>query len=161
MANGIVVESTIPDLANLGGMVTDAERKVLTRYRGRILQFVKGAWTGWRYEGRPASAPRNVSMQAWRGRVVVNVAPPELLIENEARSWNNGADYVAYVRRRKGEEEEWRKIGRRLETEWSLHLAADLLREVQRTIQTPTTRRPLRTRALTPNTAVVATALEL
>lgn len=160
MANtGVEVTSTIPDLSNLGGMLFDVERKVLTRYRGRMLSFLRGEWTGWKYQGRPANAPRNVSFKAWKAKVIVNTPAPELHIENAARSWDTGQDYVAYVRRRKGAEVEWVRLGRELDAKFTAAMVDDLLTEVQKNLATP--RRATRVRAGRPDTAIIATALEL
>jgi hypothetical protein len=158
---GVEATTTIPDLSNLGGMLFDVERKVLTRYRGRMLAFLRGEWTGWKYQGRPVDAPRNVSFKAWKARVIVNTPSPELHIENAARSWDTGDDYVAYVRRRKGAEVEWLRLGREMETRFVSAMTSDLLAEVTKSIGSPTARRPLRTRGARPDTAVIATAQEL
>lgn len=158
---GVEVTLTVPDLTQLPGMVTDAERKVMTRYRNRILAFIKRSWTGWKYVGRPVNAPRNVSMQAWRGAVVVARGGVALEITNEARSWDTGESYVAYIARRKGAVPEYRKVAEALAAEFTDPLARDLMAEVQRSLLTGAPRRRIKGRPLGPDTAVIASALEL
>lgn len=158
-AGGVEVVTTIPDLSNLGGMLFDSERRVFTRYRTKILRFVKGVWTGWKYQGRPVKAPRNVSLKAWKADVLVAGGANELHIHNEARGYQSGEPYVAYVARTKHAEPEWLIVHRALIDRFVPPMAKDITAEVARNLNTP--RRPIRTREARPNTALIASGLEL
>lgn len=154
----IQVTSTIPDLGNLGGLLLDVERRVLTRARAKVLSFVKSGWTGWKYKGRPLDK-RNISFKAWKGAVIVAGGRPELRITNDARSWDTGKPYVAHVARSRGAEPEWEIVARELAVRFTPVIQADLLAEVTRNLNTP--RRPARVRAVRADTLVVATGMEL
>ena len=154
----IVVTSTIPDLGNIGGMLFDIERKVLTRARPKVLTFIKTGWTGWKYVGRPADK-LNISFKAWKAKVVVNTPSPELHITNEARGYRSGNAYVAYIRRSKGAELEWEKVYRQIAADFAPVIAADLLAEVSRNLNTP--RRPTRVRGARADTLVVAAGVDI
>ena len=49
--------------------LADAERKPLRRFQTDALSFITSKWVGWKYKGRPPTAPRNVSLAKWKGKI--------------------------------------------------------------------------------------------
>lgn len=102
--------STFPDFAELERRLSDIERGVLVKYEGQMLDGYQDDWVGWRYEDRPAGAPRNVSQQAWKSQVQSTDQGAALIIENKARDWRyKRRAYVAYVHRSGSAELEYLK----------------------------------------------------
>jgi|APGre2960657404_1045060.scaffolds.fasta_scaffold03778_11 hypothetical protein len=84
--------------------LADAERKPLRRFQTDALSFITSKWVGWKYKGRPPTAPRNVSLAKWKGKIQTTEADSiGMTISNEAKSWDTGAPYVGAVERRRGE----------------------------------------------------------
>lgn len=91
--------------------VRDAVERTMEAAAPQMVAQARAQWTGWKYEGRPSDAPRDVSQKAWLARMEDGV----LVLSNDARDYRYGRAYVTHVRRRKGAEEEWRVLQRNLE----------------------------------------------
>ena len=95
----VSITSTI-SFKGLGRRLLDAERDVLVRHEKRILTAIKKGWRDWEYDGRPDSAPVNVSLKAWQSTIDTRNGRAALMIRNEARDWRTGTrSYVAHVHR--------------------------------------------------------------
>ena len=87
-----------------------SELDVLFKWEGILLRHYIDRWVGWKYDGRPVSAPRLVSHDAWQGIVETRTEHPEIVISNEARGWRSGKPYVSEIRRKKGARPEWEVV---------------------------------------------------
>lgn len=158
MSNKVDVQtrSTI-DFGNLGGRLTDAERKVLAVY-GRIFRNgFRSAWVGWQYTGRPKRAARNVSFKAWTQTIESREGKATLLLANHARDWRTKTRaYVAYVHRAGSTELEWRRVWDALRAEHLGPMSRALATEIARTIISGKGRSPVKIRTPRANVAVAA-----
>ena len=139
-----IVTSTTIDLTGIDRILLDSERRVLQSYGQRILRFIRGEWTGWKYAGRPARAPRNVSMRAWKRTLETTENRAVLHLRNEARGWNSGDPYVSHVRRAKGEPLEVDVVLNAVVSDFVPKMKADIIAEVQKNVSAPKRRRKLR-----------------
>lgn len=120
----IALTTTMPTPRALKGRIDGAAREVLRRWGGTIKHTFQESWVGWEYKGRPATAPRLVSYDAWSfvvdstgggrdsgGRFRPNL--PCVIVYNEARDYRSNRSYVAAVHRagRKGRPE-WIEVAR-------------------------------------------------
>lgn len=135
---------------DLSGMISrrlnDAERKVFNKHRRKVLSFIQAKWSGWKYVGRPDSAPRNVSQAAWRSTVETTEANAiALVITNEARDYRTKSqDYVAYVHRSGSDTPEVQVVFAELATEFIPTIAKDLADEVAKSLSQPSKPQKLR-----------------
>ncbi len=134
----VEVTTTVDLVSDLRRRLTDTERKVFTRHRATIERFVLDEWVGWRYEGRPPEAPRNVSQSAWRTRVETTEAQNvSLVLWNRARSWASGRPYVAYVHRSGTDVREWTRVLEAILTGYWPKVIADLTAEIAKNVFAP------------------------
>ena len=91
--------------------LSNAERKPLRQFQSAALSFISSQWVGWKYRDRPATAPRNVSLAKWKGKIQSTEADSiGMTISNDAKSWDTGAPYVGAVERRRGAGSEADKV---------------------------------------------------
>jgi hypothetical protein len=90
--------TTTVDLASAAGQLLDDERAVMQSHEKKILDAVKAQWTGWVYAGRPDTAPRLVSYDAWRTTLQTTKPPYTLTLFNTATT-KKGELYAGYVHR--------------------------------------------------------------
>ena len=148
------------DFGDLGGRLLTAERKVLTKYRDRTVNVIKGHWLGWLYKGRPASAPRGVSLDAWKAKVDTREGRGVLVVSNRARGYASRKAYVAYVHRSgQAGTQEWRVAWDATVAEIMPPLAVDLAAEIVKSLNKR--RPPTRIRKVRPDVAVTTTGLVL
>lgn len=147
-------------LSALMGQLTDIERKVLVRWRSKTLTFVRTAWTGWVYKGRPAGAPRNVSFKAWKSTVDAQGERPALVLVNAATDYRTKKDhYAAYVHRVGATIPEWERVVAGIRADILPKLTADLTKEIAASLSP--TRRKRGTRATHRGGEVVGTEMVL
>ena len=127
------------DWTQLGTRLTDAERTVLTRYESVAKDLAEEVWTRrrWKYEGRPKSAPRNVSLRAWETKVVSTDEGVQLHLINNARGWRSGKPYVAHVKRDKNARPEWVIVSEIVAAEVTKPLGEALVEEIAKTLRRP------------------------
>lgn len=142
----IKTRSTI-DFGDIGGRLTDAERKVLAVY-GRIFRNgFRTAWVGWQYTGRPKRAARNVSFKAWSQTIESREGKATLLLANHARDWRTKTRaYVAYVHRAGSDVIEWRRVWDDLRAEHLGPMSRALAVEISKTILSGGKRAPVKIR---------------
>lgn len=157
MSADIVVTTTVDLSADIQRRLTDAERKPLRKLQTEALSYITSKWKGWKYANRPASAPRNVSLAKWKGKVEsTEPSAVALKITNEARSWDTGEPYVAQVsRRRGGKSEATILIGDIVNDLWPATVA-QMRAEVVNALNKPG--KPKKLRQNTGNTASVTAA---
>lgn len=102
----VTIESDLPVALPLGRSALD----VFFKWETVFLKFYRSRWVGWKYDRRPASAPRLVSHDAWQGHIETRTTVSELVISNEARGWRSGKPYVNQIRRKKGALPEWEVV---------------------------------------------------
>lgn len=96
--------------AGIARRLIDAERLVFKRHQKAFLLAFTAGWKGWKYDGRPKSAKRNVSLRAWRSTIQTTEGAAVLRIFNEARDYRTGKRaYVTHVHRAGSAEIEWVK----------------------------------------------------
>lgn len=135
------------DIGDLQRRLLDAERDVMTKHEDGILRHIKDTWTGWKYAGRPATAPINVSMKAWKTRIQTTEQPAQLIIENHARSWDGGEPYVANIKRRlRNKRTEAELLFEDLVRHWFPPLLDDLKETIAKTVAQPANPRRLNRR---------------
>jgi hypothetical protein len=145
-----VVVTTSVDFTGIERILLNSERRVLQRNGQAILRFIRTAWTGWSYVGRPKKAPRNVSMRAWRRDIETTEDKAVLRITNRARDWRTGIhEYVAYVRRKKGADPEYLSVFNDVEAEFIPRMRQELIDEVNKNVGAPKRARKLRDRTST------------
>jgi hypothetical protein len=127
----VTVTSTI-DFTGLQARLSDTERRVFVRHEKKILGRFKANWRGWRYEGRPASAPRNVSGRAWKSRIETTEDKARLFIFNLAEA--DGVRYAGHVHRSGTRTLEWTVIWASCQEDLIPAMVADLKREVAKTV---------------------------
>lgn len=134
----INVTVTLPTLAEIGSRLTDVERQVLRDYERRMLDVYQDEWVGWKYDGRPPGAPRNVSQQAWRTNVDSTDRGAALIVRNEARDWRTRSrEYVSYVHRAGTTTPEWEVMKARVDREIVPDLVVDLSAAVAAAVERP------------------------
>lgn len=137
MASGDIEVTTTWDLGFIRRQLTDAARKVFTEYESETLDYYQDRWVGWKYEGRPAGAPRLVSFDAWSTRTVTTSKGPALVVINEARDWRYGRPYAEYVARRKGAQAEWLVVTADWERDVLPRMTRDLTQAVVASLSQP------------------------
>lgn len=120
----VIIETTV-DLPEWVRSMEDAVFDVLRAYEERILNTARERWTGWKYESRPAGAPRNVSRDAWSTRLETQEGAVLVLL-NEARGYRSGEAYVKFVARSKGAAPEYLELFDELRNTYSEPMAQDL-----------------------------------
>jgi hypothetical protein len=147
-AGAAVSATTTIDFGDLQRRLTDAERKVLTKYRGIILDgTIKSRWIGWDYADRPEDAPRNVSLKAWKARIETTEGKAVLIIVNEALDWRKKQrTYAAYVHRAGDSTTEVDHIAADLQANTIPLMVADLTAAVAAEMTAPKRIRKLRAR---------------
>lgn len=145
-----IADITVTTTFDVSGLINrrlnDAERAVFNKHRRGIVAFIRAAWTGWRYEGRPPTAPRNVSQTAWTSTVETTEADAvALVIRNEARDYRTSSkDYVAYVHRSGSSVPEAEVLFDTLRTDYVPRLVTDLTAEIQQGLNQPAKAQKLR-----------------
>lgn len=145
-----VADVTVTTTLDVSGLISrrlnDAERKVFNRHRRGIVAFIRGRWSGWRYEGRPIGAPRNVSQSAWTSTIETTEADAiALVIRNEARDYRTGTkDYVAYVHRSGSSTPEVDAVFDAVRTDYVPKVVTELTAEIQKSLNQPAKRQALR-----------------
>lgn len=137
MAAVEVISTVDLSSATVQRRLTDAERRVYTRWERKILDAFKTAWVGWLYQGRPAGAERNVSWKAWRSRIeTTSIGDVKLVIENTE-------DYSSFVHRSGSNNIEWQRIWRGIEASLIPQLVADMQAEIIKALSVPSTPKKL------------------
>ena len=96
------------DMADLQRRLVGRELDIFQKAAQEMMVDARDMWRGWKYEGRPASAPRQVSQRAWTSELQITEGVRTITMINEARDWRTKKKvYSRYVKRRKGEVEEW------------------------------------------------------
>ena len=96
------------DMSDLQRRLVGRELDIFQKAAQKMMVDARDSWRGWKYEGRPASAPRQVSQRAWTSQLQITEDVRTITMINEARDWRtNKKAYSRYVKRRKGEVEEW------------------------------------------------------
>lgn len=132
MATVDVKSTAKVDFGDLGGRLLDAEQRVLRRHGKKFVTAMQDKWIGWTYKGRPKSAPRNVSVRAWRSKVDSREGRGVLYVSNAARDWRKKRPYVKYVHRTGSTEQEWQVAWTTVTALLLPALGADLAREIVR-----------------------------
>lgn len=117
---------------NIQRRLLDCERRVFRRWKDRILEAFKDAWTGWLYEGRPKGAQVNVSWKAWQAVVETTEGDKMVL-----RVFNT-KDYSSFVHRSGSTDIEWQIIWAKVEATMIPPLVADLQAEIIKNLSAPT-----------------------
>ena len=126
------------DWTQLGARLADASRKVLTDAETDLVEFFSDAWVGWKYKKRPKSAPRLVSHDGWRGKIVSTDEGPKLAITNETLGWRSKKPYVAFIKRSKGQEQpEWVLVLQDAQAEFGKKLGAALVDAISKELTKP------------------------
>ena len=142
----VEVTSTVDLTSQINRRLVEAERRVWDSFRVQIVNYIKNQWVGWKYEGRPPGAPRNVSRTRWSSRIETTEAAATMIIFNQARSWNSGRPYVAYVKRSKGSPEEWAVLFDAVKVQYLPPMREALLAEVLKGVFLPSAPKKLRAR---------------
>jgi len=116
---------------NIQRRLLDCERRVFRRWKDRILEAFKDAWTGWLYEGRPKGAQVNVSWKAWQAVVETTEGDKMVL-----RVFNT-KDYSSFVHRSGSTDLEWQIIWAKVEAAMIPPLVADLQAEIIKNLSAP------------------------
>lgn len=90
------IGTTMPTADEVMRRVKDRARVQLEADARELETLIKDAWVGWKYEGRPKSAPRGVSQAAWKVTLDDDLV---MRFVNEARGYRSEKPYVAYVHR--------------------------------------------------------------
>lgn len=152
----VTTRSTI-DFGDLGGRLTDAERRVLARYGGIFRDGFKASWAGWLYADRPRRAARRVSEKAWRQTIESREGRATLLLSNHARDWRTKTRaYVAYIHRAGSTEIEWRRVWNDLRAEHLGPMSRQLAVEISKTLLSKQRRSPVKIRTPRADVAMVA-----
>ena len=126
--------------------LADAERKVFTKYAKKYVDFFRAAWTGWRYDNRPASDPRNVSLSGWKARIQTTEARAVLTVVNEATDYRNGRDYVALIHRAGTKALEWQVVAAQADAAILPSLVDDMAAEIAKNAAIPADPKKLKAR---------------
>ena len=145
------------DTGNIQRRLTRDERRVWRTLASTLKSLYAREWTGWRYQGRPSDAPRNVSQAAWKVKIATTEAAT-LTVTNDARSYNNGQSYVANVHRAGSNTPEALVLQERIEAEILPPFLEDLATVIANNAALPT--RPQRRRS-TGGAQVRAAGVEL
>lgn len=87
------VKASFPDFSSVGPRVVEVIQQEMDAMSEELLADTRSLWSGWKYKGRPASAPRNVSQKAWRVEVKRTGSGAEIVLTNKAVDWR--AEYYA------------------------------------------------------------------
>lgn len=133
------------DLTDLKRRLVGRELEIFQSAAQQMLKDTEAVWTGWKYKGRPANAARNVSLAAWKQELQITEGVRTITLINEARDWRTRRKaYAGYVKRRKGEPEEWTVIRDILMVENLPDLIRDLIQAVHETAAENEPRKTLR-----------------
>ena len=140
----VKITTTHPSLGTLGRRLGQQERAILRQHARKIREAFQDPWVGWKYEGRPAKAPRLVSYDAWTERVDSTARGPAIVILNEARGWRSGKPYVAYVKRSKKARAEVDVLADQVNRAHVPAFVADLTAAIVNALNTPGPSREIR-----------------
>lgn len=131
--------TTFPTVDDIMARFRSGVRADLTILASETEAEIKARWVGWKYEGRPKTAPRNVSQEAWMVEVGDDLA---LRIRNEARDYRYRRSYVKYVHRagRRPQETAWGDIAADIEPKTIERIRDIMARGIQEAVR-PTNRR--------------------
>ena len=133
------------DMADLQRRLAGRELEIFQQAAQQMMIDARDYWTGWKYKGRPASAPRNVSGRAWISELQITEGIRQIIMSNQARDWRTKRKaYASYVKRRKGDVEEWTVIRDILIARNLPKLIDDLTRAVHETLAENEPRKTLR-----------------
>jgi len=132
------------DTSNIQRRLTRDERRIWRTLASALKSFYAREWTGWRYQGRPPDAPRNVSQAAWKVKIATTEAAT-VTVTNEARSYDSGRSYVSDVRRSGSNTPEALVLQDRIEAEILPPFIEDLATAIANNAALPT--RPQRRRS--------------
>ena len=133
------------DMTDLKRRLMDKELEIFQRAGQQMLKDVQAVWTGWKYKGRPPSAARNVSLAAWKQEFQITEGVRTITLINNARDWRTRKKaYSGYVKRKKGDVEEWIIIRDILMARNLPELIDDLTRAVHETAAENEPRKTLR-----------------
>jgi hypothetical protein len=117
--------------------LTDSERKVFSVYARKYVEFFRNEWTGWKYDGRPPDAPRNVSLSAWKSRIQTTEGRAVMTIVNEAKDYRYGRDYVAMIHRAGQKAIEWKIVAANADIALLPSLVGDMAKEIAKNAALP------------------------
>jgi len=104
----ISITTTLPASHSARERLNSAVLAVMNEYAKLYVADWKENWTGWKYAGRPAGAPRLVSHREWKATASPTTEGAQLVVKNNARDWRKGTkDYVAHVHRSGSRTPEW------------------------------------------------------
>lgn len=145
------------DTQGIQRRLTRDERRVWRTFASALKAFYAREWTGWRYQGRPPNAPRNVSQAAWKVKIATTEAAA-LSVTNAARSYDSGQSYVANVHRSGSNTPEAVVLQERIESELLPPFLDDLANAIAQNAALPS--RPQRRRS-TGGPSIRAAGVEL
>lgn len=128
-------------ITEIGVDLTDLQRRLdgreLTVFQDAGLQMLedtKAVWIGWKYQGRPPGAKRQVSRAAWKQELQITEGVRQIILINKARDWRTGRkSYVSHVARSKGATPEYLEVLQILKTVNLPQLTRDLILAVRET----------------------------
>lgn len=131
---------------DLNRRLNDAEREVFLRWQTDVQDFYQDRWTGWRYKGRPASAPRLVSFEGWHTEISTIAERTALTVVNDARDYRTGTKaYVQHVHRAGSDRLEWEVVTDEFVADALPGMVTDLSRTIAQSLSRDTP--PKRVRA--------------
>ena len=140
----VKITTDTPDTKTLGRRLSQAERAVLKKWARRFREGYQAPWVGWKYEDRPADAPRLVSYDAWTERIDSTMNGPRITILNEARGWRSGKPYVAFVKRSKGAPSEFMRLTAHVNRQLLPQFVSEMTQEIMKALTKPGPSRPIR-----------------
>jgi hypothetical protein len=105
--------TTSIDLTHIEGRLEGRTLRIFEDHARGMLKAIKAQWVGWKYETTPIEV-RGESRRSWRHTTQATQGVREITFINKAKSWRNGESYSRWVKRKKGDKEEWQIARARL-----------------------------------------------
>ena len=129
----ITIRSRLPLSSALSARLDARARELVGEVAEKVAEKYRAVWTGWKYEGRPPSAPRDVSRPGWVA--VQDTSGASASVINRTGDYRSHKSYVLAVHRKGETTPAWKEhydadIRPMLPPLWK-HLHTELLKVVR------------------------------